>query len=247
MGVGPHGPGVYRSVPGFATTLYRANVGVGSVATAETVISTPADQTSAVSETESDLNFMDTGGGGHFSTRQPVEKAFPGMTVGEGLSNYVLQATGTLTITSGPGRILHVRRQQRRRVQPDDHRRRLHHAYECDQRHRHQHDGLRQPAGSGRHPGHHVPGRGQLSGQPGLLSGRGRRRSMEFYAAKESSSAGATSFDANSILVGDATATTASGGTSTTTTPLAVTSAPFTAEATFAVGRRHRRRTSSRP
>ena len=98
---GPTGLG-YTGVPGFATTLYRANITVGSVATAETVISTPADQISAVNETESDLNFMDTGGGGHFSstTSSPwYNEAFPGMTVGEGLSNYVLQATGTITIT----------------------------------------------------------------------------------------------------------------------------------------------------
>ena len=63
---------------------------------AETVISTPADQTSVVNETESDLEFMDTGGGGHFSS---LEKAFPGVSIGEGLSNIVLQAAGTLTIT----------------------------------------------------------------------------------------------------------------------------------------------------
>ena len=55
--------------------------------------------------------------------------------------------------------------------------------------------------------------------------------SIEFYAAKESSAAGVTSFDANSILVGATTATTASGGISATTTPLVVTSAPFTGTA----------------
>ena len=63
---------------------------------------------------------------------------------------------------------------------------------------------------------------------------------MEFYAAKESSSTGVTSFDPNSILVGATTATTASGGTSTTTTPLAVTSTPFSAALSAAgVGGRH--------
>ena len=39
--------------------------------------------------------------------------------------------------------------------------------------------------------------------------------------------AGATSFDANSILVGATTATTAGGGISATTTPLAITSVPY--------------------
>ena len=42
------------------------------------------------------MNFLDAGGDGHFSGDDP----FPGMTVGEGLNEYVLQATGTLTITS---------------------------------------------------------------------------------------------------------------------------------------------------
>ena len=45
----------------------------------------------------------------------------------------------------------------------------------------------------------------------------------------------AASFDANSILVGDATATTAAGGISTTTTPLAITSAPYTGSSVSSV------------
>ena len=92
---GPTGLG-YTGVPGFATTLYRANITVSSVATAQSVISTPSEQTSVTNETEGVLNFMDTGGGGHFGNDNP----FPGMTVGAGLSNYVLQATGTITVTS---------------------------------------------------------------------------------------------------------------------------------------------------
>ena len=46
------------------------------MATAETVISTPADQASAVNETEPDLDFMDTGGGGHFTSLG--DRPFPG-------------------------------------------------------------------------------------------------------------------------------------------------------------------------
>ena len=51
---GPTGLGFANTVPGFATTLYRSNVGgtISSVETAETVISTPAEQTSAISQTE---------------------------------------------------------------------------------------------------------------------------------------------------------------------------------------------------
>ena len=100
---GPTGLGIPNTLNGFACTLYQANIGVGSIATADTVISTASDQISATNETESDLNFMDTGGGAHFSTNPAspwYNEAFPGMTVGEGLSNYVLQATGTLTISA---------------------------------------------------------------------------------------------------------------------------------------------------
>ena len=80
----------------FATTLYQANIDISSVETAEGVINTPSEQTSATSETESVLNFLDTGPDGHFGADNP----FPGMTIGEGLSNYVLQATGTITVTA---------------------------------------------------------------------------------------------------------------------------------------------------
>lgn len=82
--------------PNWTATLYRANVTVGSVAQAQTVISTPSEQTSVTTATESVLNFLDTGPAGHFANPSP----FPGMTIGEGLSNYVLQAKGTIVVSS---------------------------------------------------------------------------------------------------------------------------------------------------
>jgi fibronectin type 3 domain-containing protein len=91
---GPTGLG-YSVASGFATTLYKANTGsVASLAQANAVVSTPSEDSSITSETESVLNFMDTGGGGNFGSDNP----FPGMTIGEGLSDYVLTATGTITI-----------------------------------------------------------------------------------------------------------------------------------------------------
>ncbi len=93
---GPTGLGFANSVSGFACTLYQANIGLGTVENADTVIDTPADQTSVSSKTESVLNFLDKGGNGHFGS----DTAFPGMTVGEGLSNIVLHATGTLQISA---------------------------------------------------------------------------------------------------------------------------------------------------
>ena len=93
---GPTGLG-YAVVNGFATTLYKANTGsVASLAQANTVISTPSQQTSTFSQTSSVLNFVDTGGDGHFGSDSP----FPGMTINQGLSYYVLQATGSLTISA---------------------------------------------------------------------------------------------------------------------------------------------------
>ncbi|MGA2035092.1 MAG: lamin tail domain-containing protein, partial [Thermoguttaceae bacterium] len=93
---GPTGLG-FAAVPGFAATLYRANTGsVSTLNQAEAVISTSSEQSSATGKTESVLNFMDTGGGGHFGNDNP----FPGMTVGEGLQYYVLQATGTIQVTA---------------------------------------------------------------------------------------------------------------------------------------------------
>ncbi len=214
----------YTGVPGFATTLYRANVSgtIGSVETAQTVINTPAEQSSATSATESTLDFMDTGGGGHFTS---VEKAFPGMTIGEGLSNIVLQATGTLTITSAQAGYYTFG------VNSDD-------GFKLTLTGASFSNGAGDTTCSGtvlEYDG----GRGAADTlgttylAPGsypinlvYFQGNGGD-SMEFYAAKESSSSGVTSFDANSILVGNTTATTASGGTSTTTTPLLVTSTPF--------------------
>ena len=95
---GPTGLGYSSAtVSGFATTLYKANtLTVASVAQAETITTTPSDQSSAESQTEGALNFLDGGGSGHFSNDNP----FPGMALGEGLNDYVLKATGTLTITA---------------------------------------------------------------------------------------------------------------------------------------------------
>ena len=105
--------------------------------------------------------------------RQHDRTAFPGMTVGEGLSNYVLQATGTLTITasqagyytfgvnSDDGFSLTITGADFTNGAGDT---------TCSGSTL-EYDG---GAGRGRHPGHDVPGRGQLSGQPGVFPGRGR-------------------------------------------------------------------------
>ena len=223
---GPTGLGFANSVPGFATTLYRANIGVGSVATAETVVSTPTDQLSAVSATEGDLNFMDTGGGGHFSTTTSspwYNNPFPGMSVGEGLSNYVLQATGSITITPAQAGYYTFG------VSSDDG-----FSLTITGANFTTLTNATNTSGSNTMAYANPRGPGDTLGTTYLAAGSypvslvyyqdGGGAEMEFYAAKESSAAGATTFDANSILVGATTATTAGGGTSTTTSPLAVSS-----------------------
>ncbi len=208
---GPTGLGFANTVPGFACTLYKANVGVGSVTQAESVISTPADQTSTVSQTDSVLNFMDTGGGGHFGNDSP----FPGMSIGEGLSNYVLQATGTIQITSAQAGYYTFG------VNSDD-------GYTLTISGANFSNGVNTTTCSGGTMAESNPQSPSDSLATTYLAAGsypvnlvyyqdGGGASLEFFAAKESSSSGVTSFDAtNSHLVGD----TADGG-------LAVNSAPF--------------------
>ena len=219
---GPTGLG-FSSVSGFACTLYHSDITVGGVAVAEQVISTPTDQSSVINATESDLDFVDTGPGGHFTS---LEQAFPGMAFGEGLSNYVLQAAGTITITSAQAGYYTFG------VNSDDgFSLAITGADFTTLTNASNSTGTNTMAYSGPR----VPG--DTFGTTYLAAGTypvslvyyqdGGGASMEFYAAKETGSTGATSFDSNSILVGSTTATTASGGTSATTTPLAVTSTPF--------------------
>ncbi|MGA2254755.1 MAG: lamin tail domain-containing protein, partial [Thermoguttaceae bacterium] len=210
---GPTGLGFANIVPGFATTLYQANTGVvSSVAQAEAVISTPSEQTSVTNETESVLNFMDTGGGGHFGNDNP----FPGMTVGEGGQYYVLQATGTLQISASQAGYYTFG------ANTDDgftltisgaDFTTLTNATNSSGSDVMTYDGLR---GASDTLGTTYLAAGSYPINLVYFQNQGGA-SMEFFAAKESSAAGVTSFDAtNSHLVGD----TADGG-------LAVSSAPF--------------------
>ncbi|MGO9111484.1 MAG: CotH kinase family protein, partial [Thermoguttaceae bacterium] len=218
---GPTGLGYSSAtVSGFATTLYKSNqLTVASVAQATAVTTTPSEQTSADSQTESVLNFLDSGGDGHFSNDNP----FPGMTVGEGLNDYVLEATGTLTITASQAGYYTFG------VNSDD-------GFTLTIGGASFSNGVNTTACSG---GTMTCDKLQSAtdtlATTKLAAGtypitliyfenQDKTGEMEFYAATESRAAGVTSFDPNSILVGATTATTASGGTSTTTTPLLVTS-----------------------
>jgi hypothetical protein len=80
----------------FQVTFYQATGTVGSLATAESVISTPANRTTTVTKTAGVINFFNTGDQGHFAADSP----FPGTTMGVDADNYVILVTATLVIPS---------------------------------------------------------------------------------------------------------------------------------------------------
>lgn len=83
----------------FQVTFYKATGTVGSLAVAESVISTPANRTTVVTKTAGVINFFNTGDQGHFAADSP----FPGTTMGVDVDNYVILVTATLVIPSaGP-------------------------------------------------------------------------------------------------------------------------------------------------
>jgi len=93
---GPTGIGYQTAVAGFAARNYKANVPVGSLAAAETVIVTPSQQSSVVSQNCSVINFLGTGGSAHYVNDSP----YPGGTIGVDINNFVIEATAVITIPS---------------------------------------------------------------------------------------------------------------------------------------------------
>ena len=92
---GATGIGFANLSSGFAVWRYQSNVSVGSLATAQSVIDTPAYQSSQpVTQTAATINYLGTGGSGHFTG----DRAFPGFVIGTAISNVVVQATGIVTI-----------------------------------------------------------------------------------------------------------------------------------------------------
>jgi autotransporter-associated beta strand protein len=83
-------------VPGFAVTNYQANLSIGSLADAQSVIDNPADQSWSVSETAATINYLNTGSGAHFGGDKP----FPNMAGTAECDNFVVRATGIVFIPS---------------------------------------------------------------------------------------------------------------------------------------------------
>jgi len=84
---------------GFDVTVYRANVAVNDLATAEAVIDDPATQLSVTHQTATFINYLNTGGAGHYGSDLP----FPGTTIGTDVNDFVVLATGDVIIpAAGP-------------------------------------------------------------------------------------------------------------------------------------------------
>lgn len=95
---GSNGVGYQTYVPGFSMKNIRANSGVCDLATADSVLANPALQAAVFSETRNVVNYLNTGSGAHFG----ADVTFPGFTIGADVENFVLEATGIITIpTSG--------------------------------------------------------------------------------------------------------------------------------------------------
>jgi hypothetical protein len=96
---GATGIGFSDTVAGFALTNYRANVSIGNLATALQVIATPGMRSWSHAETVPFVDFMNSGGGGHFTADQTD---YPGFLGGD-QNNFVIEATGFIDIpTAGP-------------------------------------------------------------------------------------------------------------------------------------------------
>src|SRR5690349_20240687 len=75
---GPTGIGYETAVPGFAVHTYVANVGVCSLAAAQSVITDPSQQLAVFGENAPVINYLNTGGSANYGN----DRTFPGLTLG---------------------------------------------------------------------------------------------------------------------------------------------------------------------
>ena len=90
--VGTQGVGFESTVAGFSFRTYFANVGIGTIATANSVIATPSMQTQTFAETRPVVNYCEQSTAGHYTPESnPTWANSPA-------NNYVVEATGIMTI-----------------------------------------------------------------------------------------------------------------------------------------------------
>jgi hypothetical protein len=93
---GAFGLGYETSVPGFSVRNFQAATTVGDLATAEQVIANTALQQWVVAENAGVINYFGSAQDGHYGNNL----TFPGHTVGADYEDFVVEATGVLTIPS---------------------------------------------------------------------------------------------------------------------------------------------------
>ena len=91
---GTNGVGYQSYVPGFAVRNIRANIGVCDLSAAENVLVDPARQAGVFTVTAPVINYLNTGAGANFAS----DVTFPGFTINVDENNFVLEATGIITI-----------------------------------------------------------------------------------------------------------------------------------------------------
>ena len=94
---GTTGLGYANLTAGFNVTVYKSNISLIHLDTAQSVIDTSAYQTWSASETASRINYYNTGGQGNITTDQTV---FPGTVAGIAQTEFVLKANGVVHIPS---------------------------------------------------------------------------------------------------------------------------------------------------
>jgi hypothetical protein len=91
---GRTGIGFGNAIPGFKVTYYKANITVDSLSAAESVVSNPSYQSTVATATASVINYLNTGGSANYGNDLP----FPSTTIGNDVENFVILATGMVSI-----------------------------------------------------------------------------------------------------------------------------------------------------
>jgi len=88
------GVGYETEVAGFAVQNFKANIVVGNLTAAEGVIANPGQRTRTTAENSGMINYFGSAQDGHYGANRP----FPGDALGVDIDDFVVEATGTLTI-----------------------------------------------------------------------------------------------------------------------------------------------------